>query len=45
MSVEVIVALVVVGLLFVGSAIAAVLLMDEVTTTDEHDGLFNKFEY
>lgn len=45
MPVEVIFALVVVGLLFVGSAIAAALLMDEVTMTDEHDALFNRFEY
>lgn len=45
MSIEVIFALVVVGLLFVGGGVAFVKLMNEVTMTDDHDELFNRFEY
>ena len=45
MSVAVIFALVVVGLLMVVAGPAFALLMQEVTFTDEHDELFNRFEY
>lgn len=45
MPVEVIVALVVVGLVLIGGGVCFALLMDEVTMTDEHDELFNRFEY
>lgn len=45
MPVEVIVALVVVALVLIGGGVCFALLMDEVTMTDEHDALFNRFEY
>jgi hypothetical protein len=45
MPVEVIFALIVVGLVLVGGGVAFTLLMNEVTMTDEHDELFNRFEY
>lgn len=45
MPVEVIVALIVVVGLLIGGGVCFALLMDEVTMTDEHDALFNRFEY
>jgi hypothetical protein len=45
MSVEVIFALVAVGLLLIGGGVCFTMLMNEVTFTDEHDELFNRYEY
>jgi hypothetical protein len=44
MAPEIIIALIGIAALFVASAVCFGLLMDEVTTTDEHDALFGWFK-
>lgn len=45
MSVGIIFALVVVAFVLIGGGVCFALPMDEVTMTDEHDALFNRYEY